>query len=223
MMATTAASASSVLVDQLETEMRIAALPCQFVPDSQIRASSCTCPITRRVTTSLVFSSPLAASKCTRTWLSTTSLRTRIPCSADRRSAIVRAWWSGAPRTTQRDHQPVRRPAGGHRPGDHRGPGAPHRGRLPGQKWLSRHPRITFHFTSTSASWLDQVETWFSILTARRSGAAAWGASSELIALMNTFTHNCNAGASAFAWVKTADEILAKAVRKPRAISESRL
>jgi hypothetical protein len=31
--------------------------------------------------------------------------------------------------------------------------------------WLERHPRISFHFTPTSASWMNQVETWFSVLT----------------------------------------------------------
>jgi len=36
-----------------------------------------------------------------------------------------------------------------------------------------------------------------------------------------TFTTNWNAGATPFTWVKTADDILAKAVRKPRVISES--
>src|SRR5439155_19067430 len=34
--------------------------------------------------------------------------------------------------------------------------------------WLAAHPRLNFHFTPTSASWLDQVEGLFSIL-ARRS------------------------------------------------------
>jgi hypothetical protein len=38
--------------------------------------------------------------------------------------------------------------------------------------------------------------------------------------MIDTFTQNWNAGATPFAWVKTA-EILAKAVRKPRATSES--
>jgi DDE superfamily endonuclease len=32
-------------------------------------------------------------------------------------------------------------------------------------EWLSKHPRIVFHFTPTSASWLNQVEGFFSILT----------------------------------------------------------
>jgi transposase len=87
--------------------------------------------------------------------------------------------------------------------------------------WLERHPRITFHFTPTSASWMNQVETWFSVLTRQAIRRGSFGSVKELVAMIDTFTQSWNAGASPFAWVKTADEILAKAVRKPRAISES--
>ena len=31
-------------------------------------------------------------------------------------------------------------------------------------RWLKRHPNVHFHFTPTRASWLNQVEIWFSIL-----------------------------------------------------------
>lgn len=31
--------------------------------------------------------------------------------------------------------------------------------------WLARHPKVHFHYTPTHASWLNQVEVWFSILT----------------------------------------------------------
>jgi transposase-like protein/transposase len=88
--------------------------------------------------------------------------------------------------------------------------------------WLERHPRITFHFTPTSASWLNQIETWFGILTRQAIRRGSFGSVKELIAMIETFTIQWNAGATPFAWVKTADEILAKAVRKRPAISESR-
>ena len=39
--------------------------------------------------------------------------------------------------------------------------------------------------------------------------------------MIDAFTSQWNDGSSPFTWVKTPDEILAKAVRKPRAISES--
>lgn len=88
--------------------------------------------------------------------------------------------------------------------------------------WLERHPRITFHFTPTSASWLNQVETWFSVLTRQAIRRGSFGSVKELVAMIDTFTATWNAGSSPFAWTKTADAILAKAVRKDRAISESR-
>lgn len=88
--------------------------------------------------------------------------------------------------------------------------------------WLERHPRITFHFTPTSASWLNQVETWFSILTRQAIRRGSFGSVKELVAMIDLFTANWNAGSSPFAWTKNADAILAKAVRKDRAISESR-
>src|SRR5512132_3509114 len=34
--------------------------------------------------------------------------------------------------------------------------------------WLANHPRWVFHFTPTSASWLNAVEGFFSVLTRRR-------------------------------------------------------
>ena len=87
--------------------------------------------------------------------------------------------------------------------------------------WLARHPRIAFHFTPTSASWMNQVETWFGILTRQAIRRGSFRSVKELIAMIDAFTRQWNAGASPFTWVKTPDEILAKAVRKPRAISES--
>lgn len=32
-------------------------------------------------------------------------------------------------------------------------------------RWLARHPLVHFHYTPTHASWLNQIEVWFSILT----------------------------------------------------------
>jgi transposase len=86
--------------------------------------------------------------------------------------------------------------------------------------WLERHPRITFHFTPTSASWMNQVETWFGILTRQAIRRGSFRSVRELVAMIDAFTRAWNDGSSPFTWVKTADEILAKAVRKPRATNE---
>jgi len=87
--------------------------------------------------------------------------------------------------------------------------------------WLAERPRITFHFTPTSASWMNQVETWFGILSRGAIRRGSFASVKELVARIEAFTESWNAGASPFVWVKTADEILAKAVRKRSAISES--
>jgi len=87
--------------------------------------------------------------------------------------------------------------------------------------WLARHPRITF-FTPTSASWMNQVETWFSVLTRQAIRQGSFGSVKQLIARIDTFTAHWNEGGTPFIWTRTADEILAKAVRKDRVISESR-
>jgi transposase len=90
------------------------------------------------------------------------------------------------------------------------------------QVWLAAHPRVTFHFTPTSASWLNQIETWFSILTRQAIRRGSFRSMKELAARIDAFTRSWNEGSTPFVWVKSADEILAKAVRKPRATSESR-
>jgi transposase len=89
------------------------------------------------------------------------------------------------------------------------------------RQWLDKHPRITFHFTPTSASWMNQVETWFGILTSQAIRRGSFRSVKELIAMIEAFAGQWNEGASPFIWIKTADAILAKAVRKPRANSES--
>ena len=60
--------------------------------------------------------------------------------------------------------------------------------------WLERHPRVTFHFTPTSASWLNQVETWFSVLTRQAIRRGSFGSVKELIAMIDRFTATWNAG-----------------------------
>jgi transposase len=87
--------------------------------------------------------------------------------------------------------------------------------------WLGAHPRVSFHFTPTSASWMNQIETWFGILSRQAIRRGSFRSVKELIAMINAFTTQWNEGSTPFAWVKTANQILAKAVRKPRAISES--
>jgi hypothetical protein len=67
---------------------------------------------------------------------------------------------------------------------------------------------------------MNQVETWFGILTRAAIRRGSFRSVRELVAMIDAFTRQWNDGSSPFTWVKTADEILAKAVRKPRATNE---
>ena len=90
------------------------------------------------------------------------------------------------------------------------------------REWLEDHPQISFHFTPTSASWMNQIETWFGILSRQAIRRGSFRSVKELIAMIDAFTAQWNEGSTPFHWVKTADQILAKAVRKPTANSKSR-
>ena len=74
--------------------------------------------------------------------------------------------------------------------------------------WLADHPRIHLHFTPTSASWLNQVETWFSILQRRAIRRGVFASVTALKRAIRRFLDAWNANSKPFAWVKTADELL---------------
>ena len=79
--------------------------------------------------------------------------------------------------------------------------------------WLARHPRWVFHFTPTSASWLNAVEGFFAILTKRRLKRGVFRSLVDLQAAINRFLNDHNAQAKPFQWLKDPDEIIA-AVRR---------
>jgi transposase len=81
--------------------------------------------------------------------------------------------------------------------------------------WLSRHPRWTFHFTPTSASWLNAVETFFSALTRRRLKRGAFRSIVDLQTAINRYIAEHNDDPKPFVWTKTAQAILAKTARIP--------
>jgi transposase len=48
------------------------------------------------------------------------------------------------------------------------------------ERWLKKHPNVHFHFTPTRASWLNQIETWFSILQGQSLSGASFTAVEQL-------------------------------------------
>lgn len=78
------------------------------------------------------------------------------------------------------------------------------------QRWLKRHPRVHFHFTPTSASWLNMVERWFRELTQRRIRRGVFKSVRDLIAAIQEFLQHHNDQPKIFTWHKDAETILAK-------------
>jgi transposase len=77
-------------------------------------------------------------------------------------------------------------------------------------RWLLRHPRVHFHFTPTYASWLNLVERFFGLLTAKALKRGSHTSISQLRAAILAYVEAHNERRTPFKWVKTADEILDK-------------
>jgi len=71
------------------------------------------------------------------------------------------------------------------------------------EDWLARHPLVTFHFTPTRASWLNQVEGWFSILQGQSLTGASFTSVEQLKAHMDAFIKAYNEDAEPFVWTKS--------------------
>jgi transposase len=76
--------------------------------------------------------------------------------------------------------------------------------------WLARHPNITFHFTPVGSSWMNQIETWFGIITKQAIRRGTFTSVNALIRRIRAYVEHWNADAEPFAWTATGDEILAK-------------
>jgi transposase len=80
--------------------------------------------------------------------------------------------------------------------------------------WLAANPRVQVHFTPTSASWMNLVEVWFSIIERQAIHRGTFGSVKELNAKIRAFIDGWNQRCEPFTWTKTADQILAKADRQ---------
>ncbi len=81
--------------------------------------------------------------------------------------------------------------------------------------WLARHPRWVFHFTPTSASWLNAVENFFSVLSRRRLKRGVFTSIVDLQAAINRYIDEHNDDPQPFVWTKPANTILAKLNQLP--------
>ncbi|MDQ3764456.1 MAG: IS630 family transposase [Actinomycetota bacterium] len=78
------------------------------------------------------------------------------------------------------------------------------------EAWLEKNSHIHFHFTPIGSSWLNQIETWFGIITRQSIRRGTFSSVKVLIKQIRDYIAHWNANASPFSWTATADEILAK-------------
>jgi transposase len=79
--------------------------------------------------------------------------------------------------------------------------------------WLQKRPHYHLHFTPTHASWLNQVERWFALLTQREIKRGSHTSVQELEAAIRAFITTHNQQPKPFRWNKSADQILASIAR----------
>ncbi|MEO8714476.1 MAG: IS630 family transposase [Acetobacteraceae bacterium] len=71
------------------------------------------------------------------------------------------------------------------------------------QDWLTAHPRWSFQFTPTHASWLNQIEIFFSILYRRLLKHGIFTSEDDLAQQMLTYIETYNQTAKPFKWTYT--------------------
>jgi transposase len=76
------------------------------------------------------------------------------------------------------------------------------------KSWMLANPRVKFHFTPTSASWLNQVEGWFGILGKQSLSKTGFGSKAQLKAHLVAYLRDWNKHPTAFEWTKPAEAII---------------
>jgi transposase len=81
------------------------------------------------------------------------------------------------------------------------------------RNWLLKRPRWHVHLTPTSASWLNQVERFFALITDKKIRRGVYRSVVALRADIASFIDKHNADPKPFRWTKSADDILASVER----------
>lgn len=76
------------------------------------------------------------------------------------------------------------------------------------KRWLVRHPRFQLHFTPTGSSWLNLVQSWFSVFPRKRLKRSPHRSTCALEQTIPDYLATNNAEPTPFVWTRTADEIL---------------
>ena len=85
-------------------------------------------------------------------------------------------------------------------------------------EWIAKHPRFVFHFTPTSASWLNAVEGFFANLAKKRLKRGVFRSLQELKDAIHRFLDATNANPKPFTWTKDPNKIIAAVKRGHQAL-----
>ncbi len=88
------------------------------------------------------------------------------------------------------------------------------------QAWEKKNPRFHFHFTPTSASWLNMVERFFRDLSERAIKRGSFYDVNDLIGAITEYINEHNENPKPFIWTASANDILAKVKRARRALNK---
>jgi transposase len=69
-------------------------------------------------------------------------------------------------------------------------------------QWLAAHPGVFFHYTPTSASWLNQIEIWFGIFSRKVLRGASFDNTARLAEAISSFVKAYNQNSKPFVWKK---------------------
>jgi transposase len=81
------------------------------------------------------------------------------------------------------------------------------------RNWFAKRSRWHVHYTPTSASWINQVERFFALLTDRAIRRGVFQSVAQLERAIKAYIDATNADPKPFRWTKTADDILASIQR----------
>jgi transposase len=84
------------------------------------------------------------------------------------------------------------------------------------REWQARNKRFHFHFTPTSASWLNMVERFFRDITENRIRRGVFRSTQDLENAINEYIEGHNENPKPFIWTAKANDILEK-VKRARA------
>ena len=91
------------------------------------------------------------------------------------------------------------------------------------RRWLARHPRWAFHFTPTSASWLNAVEGFFAKLTRRRLKRGVFRSLVDLQVAINRFLAETNSTPKPLVWTADPKRVLAAVKRGKEALRMTKI